>query len=708
MSVTDVNAVTPTTRDIVVASLRAEADTWLFVVKTLLAFFIAGWIAMRIALPQPSTAMITTIIVANRQSGMVLAKSFYRAIGTLGGALAALVIVALFPQERVLFLGALSLWVGICSGGATLYRNFKSYAFVLGGYTAAIVALPIIDHPPDVFDSAVMRISEVLLGLMVSGIVSDVVFPVHIRDVMRRSARDQFAHFIEFVQRAMSGRIARSDIENAHLRFVRDAVTLEDMRSSVIFENPEARARSGHVLLFNQRFMAASTSLQSLHHLINRLKRDGHELPAQVLIGLYHPIGEALDAKVDPLTPARTLLPRLDAARRTMEAHAQIARDTLVNENDVRDFDTGANLINRFAEELYEYVDTAALLQVPGGISGSAERVRFTRGNDFYSAGLATLRTTMTMSLLSLFWIASAWPFGPSAMILATVFSGLFASAPNPTKALRATVIGLLMGITASFICQFVVLPNMDGYGLFVAGCIPCLMVGVAMMAWPSLASVGTGYTLGFAITMATKNQMVFDIVHFTNDAIADLIGIGSAMVAFVFVPPTFGSPWFRRHQFELLRRQVSVAAEAPLSGLRHRFESVNHDLFGQIVGQTERGSKDSRALFAWALAVHETGRAVIQLRSDMSGNPWPDDIERTINDAIGALAQLYKQPSAARYLQARDAVLTAVDHAGRNEAARLLLDHLNLLRIALLDEQSALAEYMPSGTSTKGVNHAT
>src|SRR5215469_4931470 len=314
MSVTDVNAAVPTTRELVLASLRAEADTWLFVAKTLLAFFITGWLAMRFALPQPSTAMLTTIIVANRQSGMVLAKSFYRALGTLGGAAAALLIVALFPQQRVLFLGALSLWVGICSGGAALYRNFKSYAFVLGGYTAAIITLPVIDHPPDVFDGAVARVSEVLLGLLVSAVVSDIVFPVHIRDVLRKTAREQFAHFMQFVQRIMCGRIARGDIENAHLRFVRDAVTLEDLRSSVIFENPEARARSGHMLLMNQRFMAASTSLQSLHHLINRLNRNGREVPAKALVELYSSIAVALDVDIDTSTPARTLLPRLESA----------------------------------------------------------------------------------------------------------------------------------------------------------------------------------------------------------------------------------------------------------------------------------------------------------------------------------------------------------------------------------------------------------
>ncbi len=137
----------PNMRTVVIDTLRDETGVWLFVFKTLLAYDLTGWLAMRFSLPQPSTAMLTVIIVANRQTGMVLAKSFYRAVGTLAGAAAAFLIVALFPQQRELFLLALSLWIGLCAGGATLYRNFKSYAFVLGGYTAAIISLPVINHP---------------------------------------------------------------------------------------------------------------------------------------------------------------------------------------------------------------------------------------------------------------------------------------------------------------------------------------------------------------------------------------------------------------------------------------------------------------------------------------------------------------------------------------------------------------------------------
>ena len=134
--------------------------------------------------------------------------------------------------------------IWLCAGGALFYRNFMSYGFVLAGYTAAIITLPVVSHPLQVFDSAVMRVSEVMLGIAVAGLVSDVILPGRLRPVLRQRARDHFAHFIDFARRTTAGAIPRSEMEQAHLRFVRAAVELEDLRAAVIFEDPEAAAPS--------------------------------------------------------------------------------------------------------------------------------------------------------------------------------------------------------------------------------------------------------------------------------------------------------------------------------------------------------------------------------------------------------------------------------------------------------------------------------
>jgi uncharacterized membrane protein YccC len=85
----------------------------IFAAKTTASGLAALLIAFTFNLDQPQWALLTVFIVAQPQSGLVLAKSFYRILGTLVGAVIALVFVALFAQERFLFLGALALWIGL-------------------------------------------------------------------------------------------------------------------------------------------------------------------------------------------------------------------------------------------------------------------------------------------------------------------------------------------------------------------------------------------------------------------------------------------------------------------------------------------------------------------------------------------------------------------------------------------------------------------
>ncbi|STQ93428.1 Fusaric acid resistance protein family [Janthinobacterium lividum] len=53
-----------------------EGERWIYVGKTLIAAFCALWLAYRLGLDSPSTAMTTTIILALPSSGMVLEKAF--------------------------------------------------------------------------------------------------------------------------------------------------------------------------------------------------------------------------------------------------------------------------------------------------------------------------------------------------------------------------------------------------------------------------------------------------------------------------------------------------------------------------------------------------------------------------------------------------------------------------------------------------------
>lgn len=682
--------------------LASERVSWLFVFKTLLAMYLAIWLAMWLQLEKPTTTLVTVAIVMHPQSGMVLAKSFFRAIGTLAGSLFALLLVAMFPQQRELFLGTLALWVALCAGGATLYRNFMAYGFVLAGYSAAIVVLPAIANPSLVFDSAVMRVSEVLLGIVVAGVVSDAMWPERLREVLRRNAREQFAHFLDFARNSTGGTMARGDMEQAYLRSVRAAVQLENARAAVIFEDPEARARSGRMRVLNQSFMAATGSFQSVHHLINRLKRGGRTVVTDALGQLYRLISQALSPEPAGQHEPSILAPRLLECESHLPQRIRELRITMPDDPvTLIEFDTGAALLQRFTRELRHFTEVESSLRTSSRLRGNVERVSFRRGNDYAGAAVAVLRTFLTMISLSVFWLASGWPYGSTAMLLATVFAGLMATSPNPVGAVVDAVISQGIGMVAAFVLTFWILPSCDGFPMLIIGTLPFLLVGLYLQTLGGkLAAFGTGYTVGLAFTLVLGNPMIYAPAAFVNTVIAQLFGYGFSGAMFMVMPGLVGTAWQRARQMRQLRQLVVRVATAPLSGdLMHGFESISRDLFEQVVAHTRPDSQVSRDLLAWSLTVHDSGRALIELRQVLAGNPVPDAVAVLVRQAVQGVAQLYDSPDAVRWRQADQSLSTAIRAAAAAQTEahvgiRRVLLWLYQLRSALRDDESALAAY--------------
>jgi uncharacterized membrane protein YccC len=167
---------------------------WIFAAKTTASGLIALLVAFTFNLDQPYWALLTVFIVSQPlQSGQVLAKSFYRIVGTLIGAAVALLLVALCAQERILFLGGLALWIGLCAFGSQYARNFAAYSFVLSGYTAAIVGIPGALDAGNAFYVAMGRVTEISLGIIVAATVSHVVLPNSLVPSVRQAVADASA-----------------------------------------------------------------------------------------------------------------------------------------------------------------------------------------------------------------------------------------------------------------------------------------------------------------------------------------------------------------------------------------------------------------------------------------------------------------------------------------------------------------------------------
>lgn len=682
---------------------RHQGRAWIFVAKTVIAAMLALWIAFRIGLDSPRTAMLTVFIVAQPQTGLVLAKGFYRIAGTLVGCAATLILLGLFVQQRELFLGALALWIGLCTAGATRTRNFRAYGYVLAGYTACLIGLPATQHPELSFAIAVTRVSEVLLGIFCAGVVSDLLFPQTLGSSLIVNVRAGYRDFAGFVVEALRGQLDHPAIAAAHDRFLAQVIAFEAQRDAAWFESPETRARSSRLRLLNADFMAATTGIHLLHQSMDRLRRRGRHPAIAPLTALYRALADTLLPAGDRLpamaAEALPLLERIAGFRSGLAARIAEARGDALDlaTTDQLDFDSAADLLLRFTDELHAYTESYISLMSPGGRLPRPAPVYVAHG-DAITAALGGLRATAVLLAVSGFWLATAWPSGISATSIACIVCCLFAALPAPVAAARGLAIGFAAGLVASFICNFLVLPQLDGFALLVAGMAPFIMIGARLIAEPRYTGIGAGYCLMFGSTIGLENVSHYDPAMVLNEGFAALLGAMIATLAFALIVPA-GTRRLRLHLTRSLRRQVLLACFGPEAGLRHRFENSTRDLLGQLLAGADRGSGEDRALLARAMAVLEAGRAVTELRAAAALGQLDIGQRASLSAAVRAVARLFEKPDARRRRQALDSLRLAGERidqalaAGAETGERQALGRgrtaLHLLRGLLLDDDS-------------------
>ncbi len=183
-------------RDAVVAWWQTEASSWIYIFKMALAALLALGIGMRLELDSPRTAMTTVFVVMQPQSAMILGKSFYRITGTLIGSLVIFLLMGPFAQAPELFLLCTAIWIGVCTMGSAYNRNFRSYGFVLSGYTVALIGIPAIVDPTTTFHSVVTRVTELSLGIACAGVVSILILPQLSAPNLSRIIRGRFSAFV--------------------------------------------------------------------------------------------------------------------------------------------------------------------------------------------------------------------------------------------------------------------------------------------------------------------------------------------------------------------------------------------------------------------------------------------------------------------------------------------------------------------------------
>ena len=140
-----------------------------FALRTSAAALLALYLAMALHLDTPRWAAWTVLTVSVPSLNHAFVKSAYRMVGTIVGAAAGVVIVALFAQRPMEFDLAMALWAGGCAFIGTRGRQYQTYALALTWLTTGIVSYGSVADPNGAFIVAASRTAEVTLGIVCAG-----------------------------------------------------------------------------------------------------------------------------------------------------------------------------------------------------------------------------------------------------------------------------------------------------------------------------------------------------------------------------------------------------------------------------------------------------------------------------------------------------------------------------------------------------------
>ena len=201
--------------------------------------------------------------------------------------------------------------------------------------------------------------------------------------------------------------------------------------------------------------------------------------------------------------------------------------------------------------------------------TAAARRIRH---HDHGMALLSALAAFLSILLASAIWIATAWPDGMSAPMLAAVGASFFAAQDDPAPQIVDLANAGIIGAIGAGVYLFAILPVATSFEMLALALAPGLLLCGLAMTQPRTAVIGLGTgVVGFTL-LAIQDQYTGDFAPFVNSSIAAIVGVWIAAIVTCLVR-SVGGAWSARHLRRINRRSLAAAAagEGAQDGLSSR-----------------------------------------------------------------------------------------------------------------------------------------
>jgi len=621
---------------------EAGRRQWQFTARTFGAGMLALFIALALGLDEPKWSLMTVYIVAQPLGGMVLAKGIYRLLGTLAGAAMAVLLVAMLAQLHGAFFLALAVWLGLCTLCASLLRNFRSYAFVLAGYSALIVGVPAALQPDQAFTMAVARVTEIGLGILCVSLMSVLVWPQSAGENYLQRCREQLVGLIGLIADSAGGRLDDRALQRRRQTLITSGMALETLREHALFDSARLRRRAGLCRRLGHEMLALISSVGPLNAYVNRYADRHHQ---DAVAALLTEIAR-LDSNASP-TALRESLSGLYQRARDL---SRLLRDERLADDEQRFYalqlalEHSAELCDRLRSSVALYAmltEQAPLVHWRAGIS----RLHLDYRQAFRNGARAALALGATVAI----WFFSAAPQGPAIAIQVGVICALFSTREDPLAAVRGFIKGAVLATLMATLYRLVLLPGADGFAALMLWLAPLYLLAGLAMARPATAAAGTALTIFFPLLLDLRPVQDFSASPLFNNIIGLGLGMAFAVLAFLLLWPGDDGPRARRR---LCRDLCVTLGRWPIRRRRprHAMESQIYDRISRTLPRLDPDHPGDGELLQGALAALTVGLGLLYLDA-LCRRGLPRDVRVSLTRLIRDTQRALRDGDANRWL---------------------------------------------------------
>ncbi len=230
------------------------------------------------------------------------------------------------------------------------------------------------------------------------------------------------------------------------------------------------------------------------------------------------------------------------------------------------------------------------------------------------------LRSACALLGVGVFWLASAWPSAPGAMLMAGVICSLFANRDNAATIGLGFLRGILYAAPVAILISQVLLPQITGYPLLclVLG-VPLFFAALGMAGPPSVVGTATAFAIHLLVLVSPSIQGHVEMGVLLNQLQSLLIGVGFAVLVFRLISLRTPRRTSRRI-LEATTYDLQRLASVPLANAETWFGGRMADRLLLLARHIEQLSASERGRWEQGLLALDLGNELLHLRACLAG----------------------------------------------------------------------------------------